>query len=89
MHTHVPSRPLGVIMGGAKVADKIGVMWSLIQQADIIMVGACRLPAAALLARVLLVSCGCGGGCVCAHVCVGQTYSVWGAGERGSRGQYT
>lgn len=32
-------RPLYVVMGGAKVADKIGVLWSMIERADVILVG--------------------------------------------------
>jgi hypothetical protein len=34
-----PRRPLCVIMGGAKVADKIGVLWAMIDKADIVAVG--------------------------------------------------
>eukprot|EP00879_Flechtneria_rotunda_P025051 GHRR01026588.1.p1 GENE.GHRR01026588.1~~GHRR01026588.1.p1 ORF type:complete len:301 (+),score=59.77 GHRR01026588.1:42-905(+) len=36
---HQPDRPFGVVMGGAKVRDKIKVIHSLIQQADIILIG--------------------------------------------------
>jgi len=34
-HTHIHTythRPLGVAMGGSKVADKIGVLWALIKK---------------------------------------------------------
>ncbi|KXZ56079.1 hypothetical protein GPECTOR_2g961 [Gonium pectorale] len=34
-----PVRPLGVLLGGAKVADKIGVVGALIEQADVVAVG--------------------------------------------------
>jgi hypothetical protein len=34
-----PARPLGVVMGGAKVKDKISVLRSLIARADVIAVG--------------------------------------------------
>ncbi|GFR40366.1 hypothetical protein Agub_g914 [Astrephomene gubernaculifera] len=34
-----PERPLGVVLGGAKVADKIGVLAALIEQADVVLVG--------------------------------------------------
>lgn len=34
-----PVRPLAVVVGGAKVADKIGVLKSLIRSADVVMVG--------------------------------------------------
>ncbi|KAI8468557.1 MAG: phosphoglycerate kinase [Monoraphidium minutum] len=34
-----PRRPLGVVIGGAKVKDKIGVLRSLIAKADVIAVG--------------------------------------------------
>ncbi len=34
-----PRRPLCVIMGGAKVADKIGVLWAMIAKADVVVVG--------------------------------------------------
>lgn len=32
-------RPFCVVMGGSKVADKIGVLWALIEKADVIIVG--------------------------------------------------
>ena len=32
-------RPLAVVVGGAKVADKIGVLGSLIPKADVVLVG--------------------------------------------------
>eukprot|EP00798_Chlamydomonas_sp_ICE-L_P007412 gene7412-541_t len=38
-HLNEPKRPLGVIIGGAKVADKIGVISALIHKADTILVG--------------------------------------------------
>ncbi|PNH11052.1 Phosphoglycerate kinase [Tetrabaena socialis] len=34
-----PARPLGVVLGGAKVADKIGVVAALIELADVVAVG--------------------------------------------------
>lgn len=34
-----PKRLLCVVLGGAKVADKIGVMWSMIEKADVVIVG--------------------------------------------------
>ncbi|KAF5830330.1 phosphoglycerate kinase [Dunaliella salina] len=34
-----PKRPLGVVMGGSKVADKIGVLWALIKKADVLLIG--------------------------------------------------
>ena len=34
-----PVRPFGVILGGMKVRDKIGVLWALIKKADVIMIG--------------------------------------------------
>ena len=34
-----PARPFGVVLGGMKVRDKIGVLWALIRKADIIMIG--------------------------------------------------
>jgi phosphoglycerate kinase len=33
-----PKRPLCVVMGGAKVADKIGVLWSMLDKADVVAV---------------------------------------------------
>ncbi|GLC44909.1 hypothetical protein PLESTB_001688000 [Pleodorina starrii] len=34
-----PVRPLGVVLGGAKVADKIGVVGALVEVADVVAVG--------------------------------------------------
>ncbi|KAG2434392.1 hypothetical protein HYH02_012404 [Chlamydomonas schloesseri] len=34
-----PARPLGVVLGGAKVADKIGVVAALVELADVVAVG--------------------------------------------------
>ncbi|KAG2429767.1 hypothetical protein HXX76_010551 [Chlamydomonas incerta] len=34
-----PARPLGVVLGGAKVADKIGVVAALVEMADVVAVG--------------------------------------------------
>ena len=34
-----PARPFGVVLGGMKVRDKIGVLWALIKKADVIAVG--------------------------------------------------
>ena len=32
-------RPFAVIIGGSKVADKIGVLWEMIERADKILIG--------------------------------------------------
>lgn len=32
-------RPFAVVIGGAKVADKIGVLWQLIERADVLLIG--------------------------------------------------
>lgn len=34
-----PARPFGVVLGGMKVRDKIGVLWALIKKADVICIG--------------------------------------------------
>ena len=34
-----PARPFGVVLGGMKVRDKLGVLWALIDKADVLMVG--------------------------------------------------
>jgi phosphoglycerate kinase len=42
-----PKRPLCVVMGGAKVADKIGVLWSMLDKADVVAVSRRALAARA------------------------------------------
>ncbi|MEY4313920.1 MAG: phosphoglycerate kinase [Actinobacteria bacterium] len=37
--TNNPSRPYGVVLGGAKVSDKIGVISNLLDKADVIAIG--------------------------------------------------
>ena len=37
--TESPSRPYGVVLGGAKVSDKIGVITNLIEKVDLIAIG--------------------------------------------------
>lgn len=37
--THSPVRPYGVILGGAKVSDKIGVITNLIEKVDLLAIG--------------------------------------------------
>ena len=39
VYAHLLIRPLAVVVGGAKVADKIGVLGSLIPKADLVLVG--------------------------------------------------
>lgn len=34
-----PARPFGVVLGGMKAADKLGVLWALIRKADVIVIG--------------------------------------------------
>jgi phosphoglycerate kinase len=34
-----PTRPFGVILGGMKVRDKLGILWALIDKADVLIVG--------------------------------------------------
>lgn len=38
-HLYSPKRPLCCVLGGAKVADKIGVVSALIEMADVVLVG--------------------------------------------------
>ena len=33
-----PTRPFGVVLGGMKVRDKLGVLWALIDKADVLIV---------------------------------------------------
>ena len=35
----VPKRPFGVVLGGMKVKDKMGVLWALIRKADVVVIG--------------------------------------------------
>jgi phosphoglycerate kinase len=37
--TESPERPFGIILGGSKVSDKIGILENLVQQADVICIG--------------------------------------------------
>jgi phosphoglycerate kinase len=37
--THDPERPYGVVLGGAKVSDKIGVISNLLQKVDVLAIG--------------------------------------------------
>lgn len=34
-----PKRPFGVVLGGMKVKDKMGVLWALIRKADVVIIG--------------------------------------------------
>ncbi|WIA38673.1 hypothetical protein OEZ86_001979 [Tetradesmus obliquus] len=36
---HTPERPFGVVIGGAKVRDKIGVLQALVSSADVLLIG--------------------------------------------------
>jgi len=38
-HLSEPARPFGVVIGGAKVADKLGVIDTLIDKADMVLIG--------------------------------------------------
>lgn len=39
MQPYIACRPLCVVLGGAKVADKIGIIATLIELADVVVVG--------------------------------------------------
>ena len=50
-----PARPLACVTGGAKVADKIGVLHTLVRMADVLVIGG-RMAFTFLAAKGITVS---------------------------------